>query len=207
MLKYPDTVLLVFAKAPIPGEVNTRLIPDLGVEAATSLQEELISSRLSSLSQKNLCELQLWCSPGTEHVFFKQCERRFGVQLFEQKGSDLGVRMSAAIKSSLEKFKHVVLIGTDAPALDVNHIEQAIESLHNRNEIVLVPAEDGGYVLIGMSQHCSEVFLSVPWGTERVLRKTRANVVALGLRLNELHLSWDIDCFEDYERYLEWKCT
>jgi len=62
-LKHPDTVLLVFAKAPIAGEVNTRLIPDLGVDMATNLQAELIHSRLKGFKQSGLCDLQLWCSP------------------------------------------------------------------------------------------------------------------------------------------------
>lgn len=204
-LKYPNTALLFFAKAPIPGEVNTRLIPDLGIEAATDLQAELIHSRLESLLQSNLCELQLWCSPDTHHDFFKNCKEQYSVQLYEQKGEDLGARMSNAIKAGLEEFKHVVLIGTDVPALDHNQIEEAIESLRSKDNIVLVPAEDGGYVLIGMNQHHKEVFLSVPWGTDRVLRKTRGNVIALGLKLNELDACWDIDCVEDYERYQEWK--
>lgn len=201
--KYPDTVLLVFAKAPIPGEVNTRLIPDLGVEVATDLQAELIDCRLKSFMQSNLCELQLWCSPDVSHDFFKKCKAQYSIPLYNQKGNDLGTRMSHAIKACLEEFKHVVLIGTDAPALDIKQIEEAIESLCSNDAIVLVPAEDGGYVLIGMNQHHQEVFLSVPWGTDRVLRKTRGNVIALGLKLNELELCWDIDRVEDYDRYQE----
>lgn len=204
--KYTDTTLLVFAKAPIAGEVNTRLIPDLGVEAATALQKELIRSRLGSLTQNELCETQLWCSPDVDHVFFKDCVARFKVKLNEQNGGDLGERMSNAIKIALKKFKHVVLIGTDAPALDLLQIQEAIDSLRNNDGVVLVPAEDGGYVLIGMSQHYSEIFLSVPWGTDRVLRKTRANIVALGLTLDEMDACWDVDRIEDYERYLEWQC-
>lgn len=203
--KYADTALLIFAKAPECGKVNTRLIPDLGVEAATGLQADLIRSRIHSLSQTGLCELQLWCSPDVEHEIFKECNEQFRVPLYVQRGDDLGVRMSDAIKNGLKKFKHVVLVGTDAPALGVDQIEEAIESLHSTEKIVLVPAEDGGYVLIGMNRHYSDVFLSVPWGTDRVLRKTRANVVALGLKLNELATCWDIDHIEDYERYLEWK--
>lgn len=204
-LKYADTALLLFAKAPIPGEVNTRLIPDVGVEVATRLQAELIQSRLKSFSRSKLCDMQLWCSPDTNHALFKDCNEKFNISLNVQKGNDLGARMSDAINTTLKKYKHVVLIGTDAPALEVLQIEAAIKSLHCDNKIVLVPAEDGGYVLIGMSCHYHEVFLSVPWGTDRVLRKTRANVVALGLQLHELDTCWDIDRIEDYERYLNLK--
>jgi rSAM/selenodomain-associated transferase 1 len=200
-LKYTDTVLLVFAKAPVPGEVNTRLIPDLGVQPATELQAELVHSRLRSFSTSQLCEMQLWCSPDSGHDFFEGCKEQYGVPLYEQQGENLGARMSYAIETALQNFKRVILIGTDAPALDHMQIEEAINSLGGDSDIVVVPAEDGGYVLIGMNYHYEKVFLAVPWGTERVLRKTRANAIALGIKLNELEMCWDIDRVEDYERY------
>jgi rSAM/selenodomain-associated transferase 1 len=203
--KYPDTVLLVFAKAPIEDEVNTRLIPEIGVDAATKLQAELIHSRLESFKKSGLCELQLWCSPVQEHTFFEECKEQYGVNLYSQDGIDLGERMSYAFQASLKDFKHVVLIGTDAPALDARHIEDAIEVLHGEDDAVLVPAEDGGYVLIGMSRYLPELFLTVPWGSDRVLRKTRANATALGIVINELPTLWDIDRIEDYERYQQLK--
>ena len=192
-MKYPDTVLLVFAKAPISGEVNTRLIPDLGIEVATALQTELIRSRLESFMRSGLCELQLWCSPDIGHEFFSECKDQYSVPLYDQVGQDLGERMSHAIKINLENYKHVVLIGTDAPSLDNVLIEQAIATLQSGANTVIVPAEDGGYVLIGMSKHYKEIFLSVPWGSDRVLKKTRGNIIALGLKENELPECWDLD--------------
>ncbi len=204
-MKYPDTALLVFAKAPIAGEVNTRLIPDLGVDIATDLQVELIHSRLKSFMQSGLCDLQLWCSPACDDVFFEDCKKQYDISLHQQTGCDLGERMSHAIKMSLEKYKHVVLIGTDAPSLNNALIEEAITALRRGANTIIVPAEDGGYVLIGMSQHYKEIFLSVPWGTDRVLKKTRGNIIALGLKVNELSECWDIDRVEDYERYLKLK--
>jgi rSAM/selenodomain-associated transferase 1 len=200
-MRYPDTVILVFAKAPIPGEVNTRLIPDIGVEVATALQSELIDSRLASLTQSGLCEIQLWCSPDSNHAFFLECCKKYNVHTYDQTGRDLGERMSHAIKISLEKYKHVILIGTDAPSLDNVLIEQAISTLRTDSKTVIVPAEDGGYVLIGMSGHYQEIFLAVPWGTDRVMKKTRGNIIALGLKVNELSARWDIDRVEDYRRY------
>jgi hypothetical protein len=202
-LKYTDTVLLVFAKAPVSGDVNTRLIPHIGVDKATLLQEELIHSRLKTFTEADVCHVQLWCSPDCNNNFFNKCQEVYDVALFKQEGADLGARMSSAIKQSLEKFKHVVVIGTDAPALGINQIEEAINVLKNGDEIVLVPAEDGGYVLIGMNKHYSEIFLTVPWSTDRVLRKTRGNIIALGLKYHELDECWDIDRPEDYDRYLE----
>lgn len=204
-MKYADTVLLIFAKAPVPGEVNTRLIPHIGIDKATLLQEELVHSRLKTFTEADMCHVHLWCSPDSNSDFFNKCQKTYDVALFKQVGIDLGARMSAAIKQSLEKFKHVVVIGADAPALSVSQVEEAIKVIRNSNEIVLVPAEDGGYVLIGMNNHHSEIFLTVPWGTDRVLRKTRGNIIALGLKYHELDECWDIDRPEDYDRYREFR--
>ena len=198
--KYPDAVVLVFAKAPIPGEVNTRLIPCIGVDAATQLQVELIHSRLESLKKQGLCNVELWCSPDSNHIFFQQCQKQYGVTLFEQQGDDLGERMSSAIKESLQRFKRVVLIGTDAPSLTTKHIETSIKKLGS-NDVVIAPAEDGGYVLIGMAQHCDTVFQSVPWGTGEVLACTRENISADNMIGCEIETCWDIDRVGDYWRY------
>lgn len=202
-MKYKDTALLIFAKAPVKGEVNTRLIPHIGVDKATQLQEELVDSRLKIFIEADMCHVQLWCTPDYDSDFFKEHKKKYNVDLYNQEGNDLGSRMSFAIKQSLETFKHVILIGTDAPALGVSQVEEAINVLNSGDEIVLVPAEDGGYVLIGMNNHHSEIFLTVPWGTDRVLRKTRGNIIALGMKYHELDECWDIDRPEDYDRYLE----
>ena len=198
--KYSDAVILVFSKAPVAGSVNTRLIPDIGVEAATQLQIELMRSRLESLKKQNLCKVELWCAPDTSHILFQECEKQYGVTLFKQQGDDLGDRMSLAIKGSLKKFKRVILIGTDAPSLTSEHIETSIKKLGS-NDVVIVPAEDGGYVLIGMGQHCDSVFQSVPWSTDRVLIRTRENLKASNLKYDELDVCWDIDRIDDYYRY------
>lgn len=199
--KYPDAVLLAFAKAPIAGTVNTRLIPDIGVEAATELQSELVHSRLSALKASELCAVQLWCAPDCEHDFFQRCKDSYEVTLHQQQGADLGERMAQAIKTNLKKFKRVVLIGTDAPSLSTAQIERAINKLGAGNDIVIAPAEDGGYVLIGMSRHCDAVFQSVPWGSDKVLATTRENIRLNNLTSSELELCWDIDRVEDYRRY------
>ena len=198
--KYSDAVVLVFAKAPIQGEVNTRLIPDIGVEAATNLQSELILSRLKTLQENNLCATHLWCSPNTEYSFFQNCKKHYDIELFEQFGDDLGLRMSFAIKQSLQNFTRVILIGTDAPSLTTDHIETSITELNN-NDMVLAPAEDGGYVLIGMSQHNHNIFQSINWGSDSVLEATRDKISKNKLTSYELEPCWDIDRVEDYQRY------
>ena len=213
-MKYSDTVVLLFAKAPVSGKVNTRLIPAIGVDLATQLQSDLIHQRLSLLSQSQLCHVVLYCLPDTHHAFFKACAEHYPVTLKSQDGINLGERMGNAIESELRTFKQVIVIGTDAPSLDIGGIEEAILALRNNadesnadqsNDVVLVPAIDGGYVLIGMRHYHKALFLTVPWGTERVLVKTRANGVAAGLKMVELDECWDIDRPEDYARYVQEK--
>lgn len=200
-MKYTDSVIIVFAKAPVPGQVNTRLIPAIGEEQATRLQYELIHQRLSLLTQPKLCEVLLYCAPDISHPCFKECADEYSVNLVEQQGVDLGVRMANAIEEQSQYFKNVVVVGTDAPALELDRIEQAIVQLRDGKEVVVVPASDGGYVLIGMSQYYKALFCSVPWGTDRVMTKTRGNSVAAGLKMVELETCWDIDTPEDYARY------
>ncbi|MDH5711455.1 MAG: TIGR04282 family arsenosugar biosynthesis glycosyltransferase [Gammaproteobacteria bacterium] len=198
--KYSDAVVLIFAKAPVAGEVNTRLIPDIGIEAATELQRELVMNRLNILRQHNLCVIQLWCAPNQHHEFFQDCKNQYAIELFDQHGVDLGARMSSAIKQNLNKFKRVVLIGTDAPSLTNTHIDTAIKQLAE-NDIVIAPAEDGGYVLIGMSRHCHDVFDEVEWGSSTVLETTRERIKRNNLTSFEIEMCWDIDRVEDYFRY------
>ena len=201
-MKYSDTVIIVFAKAPVPGDVNTRLIPDIGVEKATQLQYDCISHRLIKLTEAGLCSIVLYCMPDTSHDFFQDCAQQYSVVLKSQQGLDLGERMANAIEEQLVDFNNVIVVGTDAPALDVEQIENAIQALLTKHKIVIVPAEDGGYVLIGMNQLYKALFFSVPWGTDRVLTKTRANSIAAGLKVLELQTCWDIDRPDDYHRWL-----
>jgi len=204
-MKYDDTIILVFAKAPVAGRVNTRLIPAIGVTAATQLQETLLHKRLESIEQNALCEVILMCAPDTLHVCFKDCETRYGVSLLSQHGDDLGQRLSNGIKHALPLKKNVIVVGTDAPALDGASIEEAIIALSS-HDVVMVPAEDGGYVLIGMSAHYPELFEGIEWGSDKVMAQTEAKVASQNLQLCRLATSWDIDREEDYKRYLETLC-
>lgn len=191
---------MIFAKAPVAGEVNTRLIPDIGEVAATALQEELIAVRMRQFGQRKKFDVQLWCAPDTEHEVFQRYARDCSISLHQQQGHDLGARMSNAFATAFKRYDRVALIGTDAPALDETLVCSALDALQS-HDVVSVPAEDGGYVLIAMRQHYDKVFLSVPWGSSHVLRKTRGNIVAQALRYKELATCWDIDRLEDYQRY------
>jgi len=198
---YRDSVVLLFAKAPVEGKVNTRLIADIGVQAATQLQRDLIHDRLSMLTKAKLCDVRLLCAPDRQHECFSQCERQYPIALFEQSGRDLGERMYQAVRDALAQYSFCIVIGTDAPALDGSIIKQALESLHEGAEVVFVPAEDGGYVLLGTQQPYGFLFQDISWGSAEVMQQSRAKLDKNNIVFIELADCWDVDRLEDYQRY------
>ena len=203
-MKYPDSAILVFSKAPVAGQVNTRLIPFISAEQAADLHKEFTRDRLQMCTAAGLCEVQLWCSPDTGHQFFTDCGQLFDVKLQTQYGEDLGARMSNAIRYMLGSYKKIIIIGTDAPALDSTMIDAVINKLDD-NDVVLVPAEDGGYVLLGATTHDEKLLANVPWGSEQVLSSTIANIESLGLKYSLFGKCWDVDRPEDLQRYRDLK--
>jgi len=198
---FDDTVILLFAKAPVEGKVNTRLIDDIGVKAATKLQHELIHQRLSMLEQANLCSVNLMCVPDIQHECFLQCEKIYSVSLNKQLGKNIGYRMLNGVRQALQNYKYCIVIGSDAPALDEEKIKQAIEVLHAETDVVFVPAEDGGYVLVGLQQAYEFLFQQINWGSGEVMQQTRNKLKENNVSFKELEICWDIDRVEDYERY------
>jgi rSAM/selenodomain-associated transferase 1 len=199
--QYPNAVLMIFCKAPIPGQVKTRLIPELTAEQAAELHVELSIRTLQRAVQSNLCPVQLWCTPTTEHDFFTESEAAYPIVLKQQQGADLGERMHQAFCSALADYSHALLMGCDCPSLTEQDLEQALVALDQQNEVVLAPAQDGGYVLIGLSKPHSELFDNMPWGTSRVLELTRNRIERYQLRHYELSEQWDVDTPQDLERY------
>ncbi|HEY8157200.1 MAG TPA: TIGR04282 family arsenosugar biosynthesis glycosyltransferase [Methylobacter sp.] len=199
--KYPNAVLMVFCKAPVPGQVKTRLIPDLTAVQASELHIELSTKTLQRATLSNLCPVQLWCTPSIDHIFFSEAKAAYPLILKQQQGADLGERMHLAFCSALASYSHALLMGCDCPSMTEQDLEQALMALSQENDVVLAPAEDGGYVMIGLSQPHPELFENMPWGTERVLAQTRARINRRELRHHELNEQWDVDALEDLERY------
>lgn len=200
---YDDTVILVFAKAPVEGYVNTRLIPDIGVQSATELQHDLVQQRLSMLTEAGLCTMHLLCAPDAKHEFFTQCRQQYPVVLMTQSSGDIGNRMLEAVKAALKKYVYCIVIGTDAPSLDAGAIKQAIEVLRAGTEVVFVPAEDGGYVLVGLRHAYDFLFQGINWGSNEVMPQSTAILEKNRIKYETLATCWDIDRLEDYQRYLE----
>ena len=199
-MKSKDLHLIVFAKAPIPGQVKTRLIPMMGPKAAAVLHEKLVIHALTIAVKTDLGQVDLWCSPSCKHPFFIRCSREFQVKLYKQPEGDLGKRMGYALKKTLERASKAILIGTDCPSFTEKDMKEAARAMKRGAKAVLGPAEDGGYVLIGMRHYSPELFKGILWGTGSVMEETRKRLQRLGWRWHELRTFWDVDRPEDVER-------
>lgn len=189
--------VVVFARAPQPGRVKTRLIPELGELGAAALHRRLVAHSLAASTQAGIGPVELWCTPGSGHAFFEDCRRRFGVSLRTQGEGDLGARMRRAFESALARSTRAILIGSDIPALSGRYLRDAGRALARGDDVVIGPAEDGGYVLIGLSRCDPELFREIPWGGPEVLAETRRRIAALHWRSSELATLWDVDRPED----------
>lgn len=191
----------VFAKAPIPGEVKTRLQGILGAEGAAALHAGLVRQALATAIESRVGSVELHCAPDESHEFFAACEKRFGVRLVAQKGADLGERMRNAFDRAFAAGDSLVIIGSDCPTLHANDLRDAATALAS-HDAVIAPAEDGGYALIGLAAPVEKLFDDVDWGTDAVLRQTRARFAAKNVTCVELREAWDVDRPEDYARLM-----
>ena len=185
------------AKAPVPGFAKTRLIPLIGAHAAAVLQEHLTERAVEAAAQAGIGPVTLWCTPDLRHVSFRELAVRYSIALRRQPDGDLGARMLAAMAAH---DRPTLVIGTDCPALTAQHLRAAAGALRDGAEVVLIPAEDGGYVLMGTHVPCPALFDGMMWGTDTVLAETRARIAALGLRTRELDTLWDVDDESDLAR-------
>jgi rSAM/selenodomain-associated transferase 1 len=194
------TRILIFAKAPRPGRVKTRLIPLLGPDAAAALHARLVQRTLAAACTAALGPVQLWCAPDTAHPFFAACRERHGVTLMQQAAGNIGARMFDACRRTLARAGRVILAGSDCPVLSVSHFRAADQALRRGHDAALCPVEDGGYVLIGLSRCDPALFADIAWSSSNVMQGTRDRLTRLGWRWHELETLWDLDRPQDYER-------
>lgn len=188
-----DCVVMVFARAPRAGAVKTRIARRIGDARAARLHQRLVRTAVLTATAAHVGPVELHAS--ARHAFF----RTLGVPSRLQRGADLGSRMYYALCRALRRHRRAVLIGSDSPALKPADIARAAHLLRSI-DVVLAPAEDGGYALIGARRITPEVFADVEWGSEQVLAQTRANLARTGLSVRLLRTVWDVDRPEDLER-------
>jgi rSAM/selenodomain-associated transferase 1 len=186
--------IAVLAKAPIAGLAKTRLIPDIGAHAAAVLQARLTERMIATACEACLGPVTLWCAPDCAHPSFRELQDRYGLRLKPQPDGDLGARMLTATRGG-----PTLVIGTDCPAFRPEHLNAAAAALDTHGA-VLVPSEDGGYVLIGTKVAQPGLFAGIAWGTAEVAAQTRARAEALGLSLCDLAPLWDVDTESDLAR-------
>lgn len=188
--------LIVFARAPVPGQCKTRLAPRYGARGAARLHRELVLRTLRTACASGF-RVELWCAPDSGHGFFHACRRRFGVTLKTQPAGDLGRKMSLALNRAVAQRAATVVIGTDCAALTTADLQDAFACLGAGHSHVLQPAADGGYVLIGARRPLQGALRGVDWSSGRELAQTRTRLTRVGLRWAELPALWDVDLPRD----------
>lgn len=191
----------VLAKAPIAGYAKTRLAAGTGGAAAARLHRRLVLDTLRGVRAAGL-DLQLWCAPDARHRFFRAIATRCGVRVVPQPAGDLGARMAAIAQRhfAATPAAPLLLIGTDCPLLAPGHLQAAARALQS-HDAVLIPAEDGGYVLLGLLRPVPAAFDGIAWSTAQVAGQTRERLRGAGVAWCELPPLWDLDEPADLRRY------
>jgi rSAM/selenodomain-associated transferase 1 len=194
--------LIVFSRYPEPGTTKTRLARVLGDQGAAEIQKKLTEHTISQVRQF------LQSGPIGAVVYFEggsleQMRRWLGPDFqYQHQGSgDLGKRMQRAFDFAFQQnHKRVVIIGADCPGLRASHMTQAFRSLRHK-DLVLGPATDGGYYLIGLSHYEKSLFKNMGWGTDTVLAKTLTLAEQKGLSIELLEKLSDVDRPEDLKHF------
>ena len=186
----------VFAKPPQAGLVKTRLIPAIGADKAASVYRYCLEYTLE-LARHSGLDYQVYLSQGSSDAIFEneQCSL--------QKGDNLGARMMHALKDIHSvQGDGAIIIGTDCLDMEIEHLHSAARALAS-HELVLLPAVDGGYALIGCTRADPVLFERVEWSTPGVMQQTLANAEKLNYRVSLLETVRDIDTLHDLEHYPE----
>lgn len=200
--KPAGAAIAILAKAPIPGWAKTRLIPALGAAGAARAQRRFCLQTLHCATQAQLGEITLWCAPDRQSRFFRALQLRFGGQLQSQPQGDIGERMQAAAQAhfACAGAPPLLIIGSDCAVLAPGHLQEAARRLLT-HDVCLIPAEDGGYVLIGLRKMIPELFQGVAWSTSAVLAQTLERCARLSASVAQLPALWDIDEPADWQRW------
>lgn len=196
-----DLALIVFVKYPEPGKVKTRLAKFIGFERAAELYREFAATTFQNSDglahAARFAAFTPWDKKAELRAMFPG-EREW---LAQHAAPDLGVRLRHAIAHVLDLgYRRVLTIGTDSPTLPVAYLEEAAEKLEE-HDLVLGPAEDGGYYLIGVKEAPHALFEGIEWSTEKVLAQTLARAQALKLSVHLLPEWYDVDDLVTLEKF------
>ena len=191
----------ILAKAPVAGLAKTRLIPALGARGAARLQRQFSLQTLHTAQASGVGSVTVWCAPNAGHRFFRALARVRGTHCATQPEGDLGIRMQHACEQHFAQHPGLplLLVGTDCAVLAPGHLQAAARALL-QHDAVLIPAEDGGYVLLGLRRPLPQVFEGIAWSTPQVLAQTRDRLRLAGASWTELEPLWDVDEAPDWQR-------
>jgi rSAM/selenodomain-associated transferase 1 len=193
-----EYAIVIMAKAPLPDQVKTRMIPSLDPWTVSNLYHNFL---LDKIEQVKNVEAQAFIAytPETEFDFFRSIVPP-GFNLINQVGADLGERLANISKRLFVLgFKKVLILDSDTPNLPVEYIKKGLEQLDN-NDVVIGPCEDGGYYMIGLKADQPHLFRDIPWSTSRVTELTMNKAQSSGLIVSILAKWYDIDTLEDLLR-------
>jgi hypothetical protein len=198
--------LALFARRPVPGRVKTRLIPALTARLACRLHQAMLADAIAVLEAAAADERWLYWADSSLDAAAGAADAALvlplGVREGVQSGADLGERLERAFSELLAGGSQAVVFGSDCPWLGVEHIERAFGALE-RADLVVGPASDGGYTLIGLRAPQPELFRGIDWGSPRVLEQTLAHARERGLTVERLETLDDVDTAENLVRAIE----
>ena len=194
------TRLCIFARAPVLGEVKSRLARTFGEVAALAAYRELCATAFDHLAKVPGIETELWIAGAADHPDVVEWSARWDLPISRQQGADLGARMRFAIDACLGDGMPGLVVGTDCPTITASYLQHAAAELDS-HDLVLGPAEDGGYGLIGLRLPAPTLFEDMPWGSDRVMSETLARAKKAGLDYRLLETVWDVDEPEDWVRF------
>jgi hypothetical protein len=189
------SALVMMAKAPVLGFAKTRLIPALGEQGAALLAERLLMHTVETCFQTQaFTYIELCVTPNCQHISFESIREKYGLRIScsPQSEGNLGQRMSHTFERLLQNYAKVILIGTDAPALTAQALDQAAQALQ-QHDAVFVPANDGGYALIGLKRLLPKLFIDMAWSTDTVMHTSRTRLKQAGWSVHEFAPVFDID--------------
>lgn len=193
-----NRTLIVFAKEPVPGMVKTRLKSCFSDADLTRLYKAFVKDTLAIANKTRNTKKVLAFSSDRIPRFLERISG--GFEMIEQRGRTLGDRMHNAFVYAREnRSKKTVIIGADSPTLPLSMIEKAFRAL-SRKDVVLGPAIDGGYYLIGLKAPCVNIFKGVHWSSSAVMRRTLRNAKGLGKTVVLLNQWYDVDDCVDLRR-------
>jgi rSAM/selenodomain-associated transferase 1 len=185
--------IMIFAKSPIPGRVKTRLCPPLRPEEAVELYKSFVKDTIHTAQAVKNSVTTILYDPSTQFPGIDWLGPGFPESFISQKGRDLGDKLSTAFLEAFARgAERVLAIGSDLPHLERDIIESAFSML-DKKDVVLGPAEDGGYYLIGLKRCWNDLFSGIAWSTSRVFKQTVQRTQNAGLSMGILPRLYDVD--------------